>query len=229
MITIPVELSKSLMNRANNFSDFRTKCKKYLENNGIFRDKFTITQNDSLLGYITEELIANYLRNRFKGRICVSKWQDQFDMDYIRSIIHFGKNSQEDIDLICNYFYDSFDLYVSTPSLNVFISIKIDVKTAITKKVPQGNWEFMYPVVQANKLGKDLAILVYFVVEDVSNPFSLNKLVLAGYMKEEDITKCDIIKKGELTSHKTPSQIDNYVTYVRDYHDIEELFKDIKD
>ena len=48
-------------------------------------------------------------------------------------------------------------------------------------------------------------------------------------MKEEDITKCDIIKKGELTSHKTPSQIDNYVTYVRDYHDIEELFKDIKD
>lgn len=229
MITIPVELSKRLINRANNFSTFRAECKAYLENNGIFRDKFTITKNDSLLGYITEELIANYLRNRFKGKICVSKWQDQFDMDYIRSIIHHGSNSRDDIDLICSYFYDSFDLYVSTPSLNVFISIKIDVKTAITKKDPQGNWEFMYPVVQANKLGKDLAILVYFVVDDVNAPFSLNKLVLAGYMKEEDITRCTIIKKGELTSHKTPSQIDNYVTYVRDYHDIEELFKDINE
>ena len=228
MITVPVDLSQGLINRANRFSVFRSQCKQYLANNGILHDKFTITEFDSFLGYVSEELIANYLRNKYRGRVCVSKWQDQFDMDHIRAIVATGRNSTDDIDLVCSYFYDTFDLYVSTPNFQVFVNLKIDVKTAITQKDPQPNWEFLYPVVQARKLGKDAAVLVYYVVDNKKDPTTLREIVLVGYLNEEEITNCNTINEGEKTVHHTPSQTENYITYVRDYHDLNELFKDIE-
>ena len=228
MITIPINLSQGLIDRANAFSDFRNLCKQYLADNGIMHDKFTITEFDSFLGYVSEELIANYLRNKFRGRVCVSKWQDQFDMALIYTIVKTGRNSREDIDLVCSYFYDSFDLYVSTPNYQVFIDIKIDVKTAITQKIPQENWEFLYPVVQARKLGKDAAVLVYYVVDNKKDPSTLREIVLVGYLEEKEITNSEIINAGEVTVHKTPSQTENYITYVGEYHDLNDLFKDIE-
>ena len=228
MINLPIHLSQGLCSRANNFSEFRTRCKEYLANNGVNHDKFTTTPFDSFLGYVSEEIIANYLRNKYRGRVCVSKWQDQFDMELVRSIVKTGRNSKEDVDLICSYFYDSFDLYVSTPSMQIFIDLKIDVKTAITQKKPQNNWEFLYPVVQAKKLGKDIAILVYYIVDNKDDPSTLKEIAFVGFLRENEITCCKRINAGEKTKHKTLSQTDNYITYVRDYHSIDELFKEIE-
>lgn len=227
MITLNIDLKQGLVKRANCFSAFRSQCKQYLANNGILHDKFTITEFDSFLGYVSEDLIANYLRNKYRGRVCVSKWQDQFDMDLIRTIVETGRNSREEIDLVCSYFYDTFDLYVSTPNFQVFVNLKIDVKTAITQKQPQDNWEFLYPVIQARKLGKDAAVLVYYVVDNKKDPTTLREIVIVGYLNEDEITRCDTINAGEKTTHNTPSQTENYITFVRDYHDINELFKDI--
>lgn len=228
MINLPIQLSQGLCSRANNFSEFRTRCKEYLAKNGVDHDKFTITPFDSFLGYVSEEIIANYLRNKYRGRVCVSKWQDQFDMELVRSIVKSGRNSKEDIDLISRYFYDSFDLYVSTPILQIFIDLTIDVKTAITQKNPQNNWEFLYPVVQAEKLGKDIAMLVYYIVDNKEDLSTLKEIAFVGFLRENEITCCEKINAGEKTIHKTQSLTDNYITYVGNYHSIDELFKEIE-
>ena len=227
MIRIPVKLSKQIINRAKQYSLFREECKKYLIDNGINHDKFTITEFDSFLGYVSEAFIADYIRGKYHGRVCVSKWQDQFNLGMIQKIVSEKRNSKDDIELVSSYFYDTFDLYVSTPNYHVFLDLKIDVKTAMTQNTPQDSWVFLYPVVQARKLGKDAAVLVYYVADDKNDPSTLREIVLIGYLNETEISNCEIIKTGEYTIHGTCSRTDNYVTNVGNYHDISELFKDI--
>ena len=215
-------IDKDLYQRALNFQEFRDRCKQYLVHHNIFRDKFTVTKFDALLGYLSEYY---YLRDRFKGAISVSTWRDQFDIEHIKSIVNSNSNAQEDIDLVCSYFYDSFDLYISTPTASFFVNLKIDVKTAITMKEPKPDWEFLYPVVQANKGGKDLALLVYYLADNDENPETLKGFTIVGYLEESEITQCEIIKKGRKTKHGTKSMTDNYITYLRDYKNIEELLE----
>ena len=227
MISIRTTLSEDLASRAQNYSVFREHCKEYLANNGLNFDKFTVTVNDSFLGYVSEELFAKFLKNRYGEKISVSKWQDQFDMHRIIDIVKTGRNNQEDIDLVRQYFYDQFDLYVSAPGFHSFVNLKIDVKTAITPKKPRPDWDFLYPVVQAQKLGKDIAVLVYCIVENDGDPNSLKEFIIVGYLREDEIVGREIIHEGERTKHFTPSRTENYITYIQDYHDINELFNDI--
>lgn len=221
MKTLHIRVDKDLYRYAQNFQEFRNRCKQYLENHGILRDKFTTTDYDALLGYLSEYYIANYLRDRFKGQISVSTWKDQFDISHIKSIVNCDSGLPEDINLVCSYFYDSFDLYIATPTTSFFVNLKVDVKTAITEKEPKPNWEFLYPVVQANKEGKDLALLVYYVAENDDDPKTLKGITIIGYLEESEITRCETIQKGEKTRHGTLSLTENYITYLRDYKDIE--------
>jgi len=227
MISITRTLTEKEVNFAERTQKFRDRCKKYLENHGILYDKFTITPYDAYIAYVTEKFIANYLRDTYKGQICVSAWSDQFNLEHIVAIVDKDSSEPEDIELVKAYFYDDFDLYISTPNNSFFIKLKVDVKTAITMKEPKNNWEFLYPFVQANKTGKDVVILVYYIAEDVNNPATLKELRIVGYLSEKEIRQCRIVKQGERTSHGTESQIDNLETIVSQYHDIKELFSKI--
>lgn len=229
MITIKRRLTEKEVNIARRTQGFRDRCKDYLERHGVLYDKFTITPYDAYIAYITEKFIANYLRDEFKGKICVSTWSDQFNLEHIVAILDRDSADPEDIALVKAYFYDDFDLYVSTPCNSYFIKLKVDVKTAITENIPRKNWEFLYPVVQAKKPGKDAVILVYYIADDDQSPSSLKELSIVGYLTEDEISKCNIVKKGERTSHGTKSQIDNYETHVDQYHELINLFSGIKD
>lgn len=225
MKKLPIRVDDDLYKYALNFQEFRNRCKSYLENHGILRDKFTTTEYDALLGYLSEYYIANYLRDRFKGQISVSTWKDQFDIGHIKSIVSSNSDKPEDINLVCSYFYDSFDLFIATPAASFFVNLKIDVKTAITEREPSLSWDFLYPVVQANKGGKDLALLVYYIADNDDDPKTLNAIKIVGFMEESEITQCEIIHKNERTKHGTLSQTENYITYLRDYKDIEEFLE----
>lgn len=227
MKTVKKTLTSKEIENANQYQKFRNKCKSYLERHGIYHDKFTITSFDAYIAYVTEKFIANYLRDKYKGKICVSKWSDQFNLEHIASIVNNDSNEPEDIERVSSYFYDSFDLYISTPIDVIFVRISIDVKTAITKKSPNNSWDFLYPAIQAQKGGKDAVVLVYYVADDDNDPSTLRELKIVGYLEENEIKRCPVVKKGEKTKHGTTSQIDNYETHVEDYHDIDELFKNI--
>ena len=107
--------------------------------------------------------------------------------------------------------------------------IFIDVKTALTQKEPSPRWNFMYPVIQANKIGKDYMLLTYYVVQDVKEVESLKKVIIVGYISEDIIKKCNIIKRGQKTRFGTKSQIDNYETELSvHYKEIDNLIHTLK-
>ena len=86
----------------------------------------------------------------------------------------------------------------------------------------------MYPVLQANKPGKDIMILVYYVVNDLKDLSSLKDLVLIGCCEPYKLKKCKIVKAGERTRLGTVSQIDNYITELStDFSKLEEYLKKI--
>lgn len=169
MVIIDFKLDDSLYKKAKNFSNFRVKCKKYLSEAGKNWDKFTIVKHDSVIGYLTENAFSKALERKFPD-IEVSSWEEQFDIHSIIEIVDNNIHSQENHELIVKYFYDKWDLRLERNKQVVFC----DVKTALTKKEPRKNWNFLYPVVQANKLGKDLATLVYYIVGDLKDLRSLS-------------------------------------------------------
>ena len=54
---------KNIILNAKKFSNFRQRCKEFLKNNGINHNKFTVVEHDSELGYISEQIVLNYLKN----------------------------------------------------------------------------------------------------------------------------------------------------------------------
>ena len=111
MITINRRLTEKEVSVANRTQGFRDRCKDYLERHGVLYDKFTITPYDAYIAYITEKFIANYLRDEFKGKICVSTWSDQFNLEHIVAILDRDSTDPEDIALVRAYFYDDFDSF----------------------------------------------------------------------------------------------------------------------
>ena len=97
-------------------------------------------------------------------------------------------------------------------------SIYIDVKTAETWKQPQSTWDFLYPVVQNNRGGKDCVILCYYY-----NRGNSKRIILIGYITEDEISQKKILRAGIRTEFGTINQIDNFETKVTDYKPLSQM------
>ena len=220
MITLKREDYSILLAEAEKFDEQRIKCKDFLTAHKLNYDKFTMVSHDAFIGFITEEIISDYISTTFQGSV-IQKWNEQYDPHRISEILLKKEVSTDDIDYIKNYFYDKWDLKVTYNNQNYFI----DIKTALTQLDAKENWDFMYPVVQAKKPGKDLMILCYYVTTNKDYK-SLKEIVLVGYITELVISACKEIKAGEKTKFGTTSQIDNYVTNLgKHYSPLTNLFK----
>jgi len=209
MITLNQKLNQALIIAAYGFEELRNNCKLYLSKHDLNFDKFTVVSHDSFIGYISEYFLKEYIINTYNAKgITVATWEDNYDIAKIRNILKSESKQINNIDYIRSYFYDKYDLKIS----NGDSSILVDIKTALTKLEPKLNWNFLYPVIQAHKPGKDHMVLAYYVVDEIKDIESLKKLVVIGYISEETIKKCNIIKAGTLTRFGTKSQIDNYET-----------------
>ena len=221
MEKLDINISTDIFIKADNFTKFRNDCKEYLATVDANWDKFTIVSHDSFVGYITEYLISKHLKN-INSTLKIEIWEDQFDLREIIRVVKDKDYSPVSKALVVNYFYDKWDIKINNKEV-LFLS---DVKTALTLKIPNEKWNFMYPVIQANKIGKDIMILVFYVVSDLKNLKSIQDLYLIGYTTPETIIKCPIIKAGEKTIYGTTSQIDNYVTELsKDYFNLNDLLK----
>ena len=225
-LNLNINLNNQIIFAAYEFAQFRDDCKKYLLQHKKSYDKFTIVQHDSFIGFITEAAVRYYISNHYrKDNIKVISWEENFDIEKIKRIISTGSSDPADIAVVEEYFYDRYDLKIIYNNK----SILVDVKTALTQKEPSVAWNFMYPVVQANKAGKDYMILTYYIVSDTKNIESLKKIVIVGYTSEEKIKDCNIIYKGQKTRFGTISQTDNYETNLAiHYKEIDELIDNLK-
>lgn len=211
---------KSLFLKAKSFKDFRTKCKEYLQRNNKDFDKFTMVDHDSLVGYISENLISTYIKSQHPD-IELRTWEKHFDLNRILDILNENSSIEQDINYVQKYFYDRYDLQLSFNQKNYYF----DIKSALTKKTPSKYWTFLYPVVQAHKKGKSGMILTYCVVEDLNSIESMISFVLVGYVSQTRVMACTKYTAGMKTRFNTINQIDNYETLLsRDYRDIETLF-----
>lgn len=223
MIEIKYTLTEELISKATAFENFRAKCKTYLISKGKGYDKFTMVSHDSFIGYVTEHIMKTEMLSNYASLISdVICWEDNFDLKKIEQIIESNSNTEDDVNYVTEYFYDKWDLKINGKTF----SILSDVKTALTKLEPNLRWNFLYPVVQANKEGKEIMILVYYVVSDLKSLATLTKLILVGATTPDIVKKCTIIKQGERTRFGTISQIDNYETELsKHYLPIETFLK----
>lgn len=213
------QIPKDLFYEAKKFSVFRNDVKNFLRNNNKEFDKFTITDHDSYLGYFTEHVVKDYICSNIElNDYRVVMWEYQFDLDKIKEIVQDPNPTNDDIKYVQTYFYDSYDLKL-TDGKN---EIRLDVKTAETMKTPSLNWNFLYPVVQAQKSGKDFTILCYYVKE-TKNLEDLKDITIVGYITQKDICSSDVIHANEYTKQHTKSQIDNYNTSLKNYKDIKNI------
>lgn len=219
MQVLDFRMNDDLLFAAYGFSNFRENVKKYLEKNKMCYDKFTVTENDSFLGYLSEYSIKNYIKRKFiSNGIIVSSWGDNYDIKKINNIVNNNSNKKEDLLYVKEYFYDKYDLKIEYNNNYIFL----DIKTAETTYEPKDTWNFLYPVIQTKKDGKDFVVLNYYV-KNSKNITDFKKFVLVGYMSENDVKKYDIQSAGTKTEKGTLSQIDNLKTYVKDYKKFDNL------
>lgn len=219
MIVLNAPLSQNLLAKAKAFSDFRKACKTWLEAHRLCFDKFSIRAHDSFIGYVSEYLVCDYLQ-RIYPDAALQNWEEAFDLDLIKGIIQKQVADTEAAQYVCDYFYDRWDLAITLNDQTIYA----DVKTAATQKEPGAGWDFLYPVIQAEKSGKDIAILAYYIT---NSPIieDFRQVSIVGFVEEATIRQCPIRRKGERTGHNTESQIDNYETIIgRHYKPLTELF-----
>jgi hypothetical protein len=215
ILTVPPEMEAE----AKRITEVRKQIKDYLTTSGVCYDKFTVTENDTYLGYVSETAIAGYLRERYGDRLAVNRWADRFDMDRIHNAIKNNDKDADEIAYVKDYFYDEYDLEIVERSTGKVI--RIDVKTAETSKKPQDTWNFLYPVVQNQRhgrYGKDCVVLCYYYKMP-----NTSKIILVGYLSEDDIAGKKILKAGSKTKFGTVNQIDNYETQIRDYRPLADM------
>lgn len=214
-----LQVSNELKIEARQMSEFRGHIKQYLSNLNANYDKFTVTKNDALLGYISETAVSNYLKENFSDRIELKSWSDLFDMNRIQNAIEY--NNIKEIEYVKSFYYDKYDLEIIEKKSGK--KILIDVKTAETCKEPNLSRNFLYPVTQNKKKGKDCVVLCYYckATKDKENVITQrDRVKLAGYISEEEISHKRIIKAGSKTKFDTVSQIDNFETQIKDYKDL---------
>lgn len=206
IMIVPVELERE----ANVVSQFRSRMKAYLSAFGECYDKFTITENDTFLGHVSETAITDYLEENYGDIIEVRRWSDNFDLERIKYAIMNNSSDRGEIEYVRDYFYDKYDLEIVERRTGR--SIFADVKTAETWKQPQLTWNFLYPVVQNSRGGKDCVILCYYYKQ-----VNAKKIILIGYITEDEISRKRILRAGTRTKFGTVNQIDNFETKVTDY------------
>ena len=211
-MVVPAELERL----AYNVSVFRKEMKDYLSAFGECYDKFTITEKDTFLGYVSETAIIDYLDRKYGDIINIHRWSDRFDLGRIRYAVKNHLNDYQEIEYVRNYFYDKYDLEIVEKRTGR--SINIDVKTAETSKQPQSTWYFLYPVVQNNRAGKDCVILCYYYKRENSK-----RIILIGYITEDEISQKKILRAGTKTEFGTINQIDNFETKVTDYKPLSQM------
>ena len=212
-----LQVSKELEIEAKQMSEFRSRIKQYLSNLNEHYDKFTVTKNDALLGYISETAVSNYLKENFSDRIQLKSWSDLFDMNRIRNAIEY--DNIKEIEYVKSFYYDNYDLEIIEKKSGK--KILIDVKTAETRKEPNSSRNFLYPVIQNKKKGKDCVVLCYYCKATQANGITqADRVKLAGYISEEEISQKRIIEAGSKTKFGTISQIDNFETQISEYKDL---------
>ena len=223
MIKIPIT-DPEILKKAKAFSQFREKCKEYLTAVRMNFDKFTVVEHDSFIGYISEYVIRQYIKDNLPQKnFKVISWEEYCDIMNIYNAV--TKNDYSKAQLVRDYFYDKFDICIVTPKRK----INIDVKTALTKLEPTPNWDFLYPIIQAHKEGKDITILAYCIYK-APNKYEIKIVDVIGYCDNKSISNCKVIKAGEITKHHTVSQIDNYETLLnRDYKDLNQFLDKLKE
>lgn len=77
---IEVRVEPELLVKADEFSKFRENCKNYLTRVGMNYDKFTMVKHDSIIGYISEYIVAQYLRDNLPNGFIVSSWMVENDI-----------------------------------------------------------------------------------------------------------------------------------------------------
>ncbi len=214
IMTVTIELEE----KARKISSFRSRMKAYLTRFGACYDKFTVTENDTLLGYISETAVSNYLINNYGDKVEVRHWADSFDMERINRAVEQNNSDANEIEYVKNYFYDKYDLEIIEKISKK--SIFVDVKTAETSKKPEKTWDFLYPVVQNRREGKDCVVLCYYYKIDKSK-----KIILVGYISEKEISCKQILRAGTKTKFGTVNQIDNYETKMTDYQHLSKMLK----
>src|ERR1039458_8645873 len=105
MIKLKLLPPEETMKKALWFQEFRNKCKDYLAKHGINYDKFTVVEHDGYIGFISEWVLSQYLRDEFRDVIkeC-SAWDDNFDLKRIEEIIKEDSKAEEDISYVKEYF-----------------------------------------------------------------------------------------------------------------------------
>ena len=209
IMIVPIELEYE----AKRASDFRGRMKTYLTSFGECYDKFTVTENDTFLGYVSETAVSNYLVEKYSDKIEVKKWEDSFDLQRIEKAVTDNDGNSVEVAYVKEFFYDKYDLEIIEKKTGK--SIYVDVKTAETRNEPQNWWDFLYPVVQNQRKGKDCVVLCYYYKTE-----KCNKILLVGYISEEDISKKKILPAGSVTKFGTTNQIDNYETKLMDYQSL---------
>lgn len=91
IMTVTIELEE----KARKISSFRSRMKAYLTRFGACYDKFTVTENDTLLGYISETAVSNYLINNYGDKVEVRHWADSFDMERINRAVEQNNSDRQ--------------------------------------------------------------------------------------------------------------------------------------
>ncbi|MBQ8983161.1 MAG: hypothetical protein IJ079_06185 [Lachnospiraceae bacterium] len=211
-----MNVTEDLEKKAMAAAQFRNCIKEYLKSNNRAYDKFTITENDFFLGYVSETAVINYLCKQYNGIINIRRWSDEFDIERIVYAVRNNICTEHEVEYVQEYFYDKYDIkIIDNKTGNYF---RADVKTAETKKIPQLNWDFLYPVVQNEREGKECVILCYYCKWSDGN-----RIILVGYITEEEIRTKNLVLRGTRTRRGTLSQIDNYKTLVTDYKTMDNM------
>lgn len=214
-----IKISNELIEKAINYSNFRKNLKIILNKYNKNYDKFTITDNDSFLGYISENLVAAYLT---LNNIPIKTWSSQINLPPSLKLKvlnnHNSDFDKSEINLLRNYFYDEWDIKHE--------NITVDIKTAATRHNPIPSWTFAIPVIQANKAGKTHVILTYIIYNKDSKIYKDAKPIecyIWGYIPISDITKCSKSNRNEYKGYDY--QIENYITHLSNYNqDLISLF-----
>lgn len=223
MKIITNELLDEVVLSAKMYADLRKSCKQFLEKHGKNYDKFTVVDHDGYIGYISEFEVSKYLKELLDDDIKITSWDENFNLESISKIVHSDNVTETEIKYVESYFYDDYDLMLKSETNE----IKVDIKTALTSLEPKPYWNFMYPVVQAEKPGKEFMILTYYVTnqKDVT---SFKKLMIVGVISEKRINNCKLIHKGSRTRFGTISQTDNFITEISaDYVDIQAFINEV--
>lgn len=214
-----IYIPDNLIKKAQNYKIFRQNLKKILARHDQNYDKFTVTENDCVLGYISESLVSAYLK---LNNIPIITWEDETTLSNSLKlkVINNPDDNFSDVEIrnLKNYFYDKWDLKYG--------NLTIDVKTAATCYDPKDEWTFAFPVIQANKPGKTHCILTYIqYAEDpkYNSDEPPKKLYIWGYMSIDKVKKYPTSDKNIYKGYNY--QILNHITKLKDYNkDIISLF-----